>query len=62
MGNNKKNLKETTNNKFIGVIGMAKNSKLYFEQFCDIIRNPKTENIKIKRSYSFVLAQEVISF
>ena len=53
MGNNKKNLKETTFNKFIEAIGMTKNSKLYFEQFCDIIRKPKTENIKIKRSNSF---------
>ena len=62
MGNSKKNLKETTFNKFIGDIGMTKNSKLYFEQFCDIIRKPKTENIKIKRSNSFVFSTDTDSF
>ena len=55
-GDNKNNLKESTFKKFIKAIGMNKDSKLYFEKFCDIIRKPKTENINIKRSNSFVFS------
>ena len=57
-GDNKNNLKESTFKKFIKAIGMNKDSKLYFEKFCDIIRNPITEIIKVKRSNSFVFSSD----